>query len=949
MRKNFFKIYLILTFFILTIFNFSYNVEAANTYSAPLSTSIANISYIKNWQGKTCISGTSNIYENLNGSKISLSSLPKITLESADNKISKVVYVEKKANNSYYFDVDIDDLDFSKTYVLKIKSGNSNNTYEKQTLPIKNNFISVSNKHIYITISNNEITLSKNYSAPLSTSTANISYVKNWQGKICISGTSNIYEKINGSKVSLSTLPKMTLESSDGKFSKVVYVEKKDNNSYYFDVDIDDLDFSKTYVFKIKCGNSYNTYKAQTFPINNNFISVSNKHIYITISDNNINLSKNYSAPLSASTANISYVKNWQGKICISGTSNIYEKINDSKVSLSTLPKMTLESSDGKFSKVVYVEKKSNNSYYFDVDIDDLDFSKTYLLKIKSGNSYNTYKAQTFPISNNYIAVSNKHIYITINNNSIEFSKNYSAEIAASRSNLYYIKNWQGKTCIAGTTSIYEKSGTSKISLSTLPKMTLESTDGKSSKTIYVEKRNKDLYYFDIDIDDLDFSKTYMFKIKSGDSYNIHEPQTFPILNEFIPISNKHIYVSINNNSITFNKNYNGSFICDPANLELLYNWNGETCIGGTLNISEYISNDYYNLTATPIINMMYEDGTLYKAAYVEKRGNSYYFDVIIDNIDISKKCYIQIKSGNKDSNIPALNIQIKSILNSSDKAFIPSISNNVFSFTKNYTPISKGIYGYSGLCYSTNSDRGVKLEYYKIGTGSNVLFAVFELHGYEDLWAGDGAELTYIAENFAKKLSNSNDKYIGQNWTVYIFPKANPDGLNYGYTNNGPGRTTLYSPVGNGIDLNRCWSTDFIPSYSSRNYTGSYAFAAPEAQFLRDFMITNKSKRGQTIVIDLHGWTTQLIGDRDICLNYYGPQFYSSYNESISRYTSSYGKGYMINWARYNLKNNNGLAAKSALIELPSAGIKNHQTVINANYSQKYYNATTNMLKGII
>ena len=83
--------------------------------------------------------------------------------------------------------------------------------------------------------------------------------------------------------------------------------------------------------------------------------------------------------------------------------------------------------------------------------------------------------------------------------------------------------------------------------------------------------------------------------------------------------------------------------------------------------------------------------------------------------------------------------------------------------------------------------------------------------------------------------------------------------------------------------------------------------------------------------------------------MNYYGPQFYGSYNKSLSKYTSTYGPGYLINWAKNNLTNLNGLPARSALIELPSAGIYNHNSVVNAGYSQKYYNATVNILKGIL
>ena len=653
-----------------------------------------------------------------------------------------------------------------------------------------------------------------------------------------------------------------------------------------------------------------------------------------------------YSAPLSYSNANLYYIKNWKGEHCIASTISVYEKVNGSKVKLSKIPKMTLESTDGKVSQSIYVEKR-NNTYYFDFSINKLDFSKKYIIKIKSGNPNNTYKAQTLSISDELIIASSK-IYVTASQNTLTLSNTYSAPLSCSKANLNYIKNWKGETCIASTISVYEKINDSKVKLSKLPEMTLESTDGKVSQSIYVEKRNN-TYYFDFPIDRLDFSKEYVIKIKSCNPKNKAKPQTLSIVNEFIPITNKHIYVTLNKNNISFAKTYSSKIRCDSANLQLLYNWNGDICIGGTLNIKEYISNDYYNLTATPKINMYSEDGKLYKSAYIEKRNNKYYFDVIINDIKLNKNYYFEIETGNKDCKASAIRIPLKSISNFLESPYKSSFKNNLVSFTKNYTKISKGTYGYSGLCYSSNSNKGSKLGYYKIGNGPNVLFAVFELHGYEDLWARDGQELVYIAENFVKKLGESNDKYIANNWTVYVFPKANPDGLNYGHTNNGFGRTTLYSTIGKGIDLNRCWGTQFKANYSARNYTGSSAFAAYEARFLRDFMLKNKSKTGKTIVIDLHGWTTQLIGDHEICLNYYGPQFYGSYNNSLSKYTSSYGKGYMINWVRYNLRNNNGTYARSALIELPSAGISNHQSVINSKYAQKYYNATVNMLKNIL
>lgn len=62
---------------------------------------------------------------------------------------------------------------------------------------------------------------------------------------------------------------------------------------------------------------------------------------------------------------------------------------------------------------------------------------------------------------------------------------------------------------------------------------------------------------------------------------------------------------------------------------------------------------------------------------------------------------------------------------------------------------------------------------------------------------------------------------------------------------------------------------------------------------------------------------------------------------------TSTYGKGYLINWARTNL-GSNGRAARSALIELPTY-IKTPQDVKNNNITERYISATLSMLKGIV
>lgn len=263
---------------------------------------------------------------------------------------------------------------------------------------------------------------------------------------------------------------------------------------------------------------------------------------------------------------------------------------------------------------------------------------------------------------------------------------------------------------------------------------------------------------------------------------------------------------------------------------------------------------------------------------------------------------------------------------------------------SKNIKIIEKGKYGSSGLKKAGRG--GYDLEYLKYGNGPNVFFGTYAIHGFEDKWEKDGDELVKIANNFYNKLLEDNDSKISEKWTIYLFPGVNQDGLRNGWTNNGPGRTTLYSmaPNNKGIDLNRCWQigNDYKKYTDSRNYNGTAGFQAYEAQQLRDFLINHKSKKGQTVLVDLHGWTQQLIGNEQIC-SFYQKQFPENDRSAVGRY----GTGYLINWARVNLGSSYGVA-KTALIELPDKAINGVQSVINNNLTGRYISSTLDMLRNI-
>ena len=74
--------------------------------------------------------------------------------------------------------------------------------------------------------------------------------------------------------------------------------------------------------------------------------------------------------------------------------------------------------------------------------------------------------------------------------------------------------------------------------------------------------------------------------------------------------------------------------------------------------------------------------------------------------------------------------------------------------------------------------------------------------------------------------------------------------------------------------------------------------------------------------------------------MGYYHNQF------SDSKLTYTYGKGYLISWARANL-GTNGRTAKSILVELPSS-VSNPSDFVNQNVANRFINASLDMLKGL-
>lgn len=234
-------------------------------------------------------------------------------------------------------------------------------------------------------------------------------------------------------------------------------------------------------------------------------------------------------------------------------------------------------------------------------------------------------------------------------------------------------------------------------------------------------------------------------------------------------------------------------------------------------------------------------------------------------------------------------------------------------------TNAQKIVYGTSG--------RGRELAAYKVGNGANSLIYVCAIHGWEDHWAADGIELTRIGNGLIEHFQNAGTN----NWSLYIIPVANPDGLSEGYTNNGPGRCTIVGAV----DCNRDFPIGFTPYGDSRHWTNKEPLSVPESRCLRDFISEIKGKTsGSTYLIDMHGWEDKTIGDSHI-----SRAFQNQFGFVNGNYDGVYQAGFLISWA-------NSIGVRAALIELPQS-CYSHSDAVNGRYLQKSINSVTNLIGG--
>ena len=419
--------------------------------------------------------------------------------------------------------------------------------------------------------------------------------------------------------------PNIVFKSTDGAIKKEVYIEDRGNNRYYFDRHLVEIDFSKKYVFEV-------TDNKRTYNLNIGIDRKIGTHVdySIEVKENEISI-KDYIPKINLNSLNV-------GKTGYGGA-YIYGELEAEQ-----FPKITFKSTDGKIEKDVYVKRIEDKKYYFDRHLVEIDFDKQYLFQVSIGKS-----TQKISLGANRELGTIVNTSVSINNNAIIVKEYQYIGIPYVKTINFDLGTTQsGSKYIYGKIEYYEKeNGVLKIS-KVPPKIIFKSTDGTEEKDVYINKLDEKTYYFDRHIVELNMDKQYIFEVSSGDKTNKTTEKTYIALENRDLGINKNsyeIYTEANKVKFVFEL-YSRDFYAQIKTFNIsLTDWKS-SYLYGILEYKEFDNGIEKNTEFNPIIEFKSVDGLETHEVYVEKKGNEYYFDRHLVELNSNKKYIFEIKSG---------------------------------------------------------------------------------------------------------------------------------------------------------------------------------------------------------------------------------------------------------------------------------------------------------------
>ena len=187
-----------------------------------------------------------------------------------------------------------------------------------------------------------------------------------------------------------------------------------------------------------------------------------------------------------------------------------------------------------------------------------------------------------------------------------------------------------------------------------LPNIKLVSTDGKSTVNCFVSQVWGNTYYFDTGLNEIDSSKQYKVEISTADKVNVPVHYTVtPNLGASRGIGeDKTYYYSVKDNAINKEiKEYVGDINSQIVSLNTLKISDSSYYLQGKIIVVEWIEGELNVPRENPVMKLKSTDGTVNKKCFVKQEsGNTYYFDLSIKNIDMSKEYILEVSSENENN-----------------------------------------------------------------------------------------------------------------------------------------------------------------------------------------------------------------------------------------------------------------------------------------------------------
>ncbi len=236
------------------------------------------------------------------------------------------------------------------------------------------------------------------------------------------------------------------------------------------------------------------------------------------------------------------------------------------------------------------------------------------------------------------------------------FRREFYGKINTQLVSINYLEASENRDYIQGYIDIAEWVNNECRTPSQTPQLTLKSTDGKISKSLYVSYQDGIRYYFDGDIGSLDINKEYYLEAKLTDSRNLeseaNKTQRAILPDRILKDDLKGRTFKTINNKLVFSEGpYEGKIDTKLDEIKLVENASGDTYISGYVDINEILETETRNPRSMPEIWIKSTDGTVSEKAYISYQENSnYYFDKNIENYDRTKTYYIEAVLTSEDN-----------------------------------------------------------------------------------------------------------------------------------------------------------------------------------------------------------------------------------------------------------------------------------------------------------